>query len=223
SRRATHRSAALCDRAKFLPLRPHILATVHVVLADLAGRPHPVLRRPRRRGAHPRHGLCVAPLSLAGRSSYRPIAQGAGRARARARARQRSACPASGSALRDRIRRGHVESCAAVRARPASAPDPPAHGSGASESSGKLNLAPSLQHAASLLSTPPSPPSYSDASSSGSSQRNSDRVRRSDRVSLTRGSMTMSARVAGCPETIPSHYDRHPPCLGKNCKLLICL
>ena len=38
-----------------------------------------------------------------------------------------------------------------------------------------------------------------------------------------RGIMTMSARVAGCPETIPAHYDRHPPCLGKNCSRLICL
>ena len=28
---------------------------------------------------------------------------------------------------------------------------------------------------------------------------------------------------AGCPETIPAHYDRHPPCLGKNCSRLICL
>src|SRR5262249_26054161 len=74
----------LSATAQSLPLRPHILATVHVVLADLAGRPHPVLRRPRRRGAHPRHRFCVAPLSLAGPSSYRPAAQGAGRARARA-------------------------------------------------------------------------------------------------------------------------------------------
>src|SRR5262249_3424431 len=24
-------------------------------------------------------------------------------------------------------------------------------------------------------------------------------------------------------ETIPAHYDRHPPCLGKNCSRLICL
>src|SRR5262249_36137298 len=37
---------------------------------------------------------------------------------------------------------------------------------------------------------------------------------------LSTGLVSLQAR---CPETIPAHYDRHPPCLGKNCSRLICL
>src|ERR1700730_15758041 len=105
-------------------------------------------RSPRRRGQA--HGgrdcetKCLGGLALplAGRSSYRPIAQSARRTGTRARAErgQSSPYPASGSALRDRVRRAHIEDCSAVRGRTASAPDPLAHGSGPYRSDGKLSL-----------------------------------------------------------------------------------
>src|SRR5207244_10880490 len=81
--RATQRFAPLSNGRGILPLGPDLLATVHVLLADLAPQSNRVLCDSDRGGDDPRHWLHASLVQMAPHSSYRPTAPDARKSRTR--------------------------------------------------------------------------------------------------------------------------------------------